>query len=116
MLAYKIKNEQDLDGALERIRKRISIIADPFDLVLSKLKLPDEFAAIGGRCCIGEAVISGNLHTVEGYVFEGEVHAHGIIDSLTFEGSSSFLGYRYPSSLPCAGTTRADWRPLATLT
>jgi hypothetical protein len=40
MLAYKIKNEQDLHAALDTIRQRISAIATPFDLALPRQKFP----------------------------------------------------------------------------
>ena len=91
MLAYKIKNEQDLHAALDTIRQRISAIAKPLDLVLLWQKLPRDIADINGRCCIVEARISGDLHTVEAYVNQGEVYVYGVIDSLSYDNSSSFL-------------------------
>jgi biotin carboxylase len=100
MLAFKVTNEQDLAAALNTIRQGISAIANPFDLFLSLVDLPQEIAAIGGRCCIVEEMIPGELHTVEGYVFQGEIHVHGVLDSPRYEGTSSFLCYQYPSRLP----------------
>jgi hypothetical protein len=91
MLAYQIKNEQDLHAALDTIRQRISAIAKPFDLALPRQKLPRDIADISRRCCIVEARISGDLHKVEAYVIQGEVYVYGVIDSLSYDNSSSFL-------------------------
>lgn len=91
MLAYQIKNKQDLHAALDTIRQRISAIAKPFNLALSRQKLPRDIADINKRCCIVEALISGDLHTVEAYIIQGEVYVYGVIDSLSYDNSSSFL-------------------------
>ncbi len=80
MLAYKIKNEQDLHAALDTTRQRISAIKKPFDPALSRQKLPRDIADISGRCCIVEALISGDLQPVEAYVIQGEVYVYGGID------------------------------------
>ena len=38
--------------------------------------------------------------TVEGYRTAGRSHVYGIVDSLHYPGTSSFLRYQYPSQLP----------------
>ncbi|MCA1791350.1 MAG: D-alanine--D-alanine ligase, partial [Thioalkalivibrio sp.] len=61
---------------------------------------PEEIAGVGGHHCIIEEAISGRQCTIEGYVFDGKPHHHGIIDSINYPKRSSFLRYQYPSLLP----------------
>src|SRR5699024_2695849 len=40
------------------------------------------------------------MATVEGYRFQDRVHIYGIVDSVRYPDSPSFLRYQYPSALP----------------
>jgi biotin carboxylase len=100
LLAFKIRNRKDFDQALLRIRKQISDIAEPFNQLLRHVQLPPEVASIDGYHCLVEELISGHQATIEGHVYQGEVHIHGIIDSIHYRGHSSFFRYQYPSHLP----------------
>ena len=71
-----------------------------FDQILATLKLPEEIAAIPGGAYMVEEAATGSQCTIEGYNWQGEVNLTGIVDSLHYENSSSFLRYRYPSELP----------------
>ena len=42
----------------------------------------------------------GRQLTVEGYRYQGEVVVYGVVDSINYENSPSFLRYQYPSTLP----------------
>jgi hypothetical protein len=75
-------------------------VADLFEFVLDQLDLPPEVAAAGGRSCLAEAEESGEQITVEGYSCNGEVCIYGVVDSIRYPESSSFLRYRYPSQVP----------------
>lgn len=57
-------------------------------------------AEIGGSAAMMEEEASGSMLTVEGFSYQGEVEVYGVIDSHTYEGTSSFLRYQYPSQLP----------------
>ncbi|WP_034271696.1 ATP-grasp domain-containing protein [Haloechinothrix halophila] len=98
-LAFKVCDDAEFANALAEIRDGIHRIGDPFEYVLSQLDLPDDIAAIGGNACLAEAEISGAQLTVEGYNDGTDIHIYGIVDSVPYAGSSSFLRYEYPSTL-----------------
>lgn len=99
-LAFKVHDEDGFNGAVEEIRQGIGAIGKPFDYLLSRLDVPGEIAAVGGEACMAEAAVRGDQVTVEGYVYNGEVRAQGVIDTVNYPGTSSFLRYQYPSRLP----------------
>ncbi len=101
-LGYKIENQQDLDKSLEEIRQNIKYFAHPFNHMLSLADtsvLPEETRKIDGNYCIVESIIQGNLFTIEGFVYKGQVHQHGFFDSVTYDESSSFFAYLTPGQL-----------------
>ncbi|MFO8004677.1 acetyl-CoA carboxylase biotin carboxylase subunit family protein [Thioalkalivibrio sp.] len=100
LLAFKVRNRRELRHSIDKIRERIDRIGRPFDQILSHADLPEEIAGIGGHHCIIEEAVGGRQCTIEGYVFAGEPHHHGIIDSINYPKRSSFLRYQYPSLLP----------------
>ncbi|RRQ21739.1 ATP-grasp domain-containing protein [Thiohalobacter thiocyanaticus] len=100
LLAFKVRNRQDLREAIGAIRAGIRRIAEPFDHILSHAQLPEEISRVRGHHCIVEALIPGRQCTVEGYVCHGRPWHHGIVDSINYPKRSSFLRYQYPSSLP----------------
>lgn len=99
-LGFKIKDQKDLNVSLKKIRDGIKNFAEPFNYLLSLVELPEEISKIDGNYCIAEGIISGYQCTVEGYIFEGEVHTHGFFDSVLYENTSSFFSYITPSRLP----------------
>ena len=101
-LAYRVADEHQLRQAAAVIRDGIGRMGEPFDFVLSQLRLPPEVSGIGGRACLAEEVAIGAQVTVEGFSYQGDVHVYGTVDSITCPDSSSFLRYQYPSSLPPA--------------
>jgi len=100
LLAFKVCNRKDFDHALSQIREEIIHIARPFNQLLAHVQLPPEVAEVDGYHCIVEALMTGHQCTIEGHVYQGEVHTHGIIDSINYPGRSSFFRYQYPSRLP----------------
>ena len=101
-LGFMVRNESELDMAIEQIRNKISCFAEPFNYLLQFAKQPDEVAAVDGYHCIAEGIIShGRQCTLEGYVFDGKLCVYGAVDSIREgEHSSSFSRYQYPSSIP----------------
>ena len=99
-LSFLVENDQDAEHALEQLRQDIDTFAEPFGYLLGQASLPEEIAAYPAHTCLAEKPLAGEQCTVSGYVCDGKVSVYGIIDSLTYEGSSSFLCYRYPSQLP----------------
>ncbi|MDN5870568.1 MAG: ATP-grasp domain-containing protein [Nitrococcus sp.] len=99
-LGFRVGNAAEFERALATIREHIGIFAEPFDHILDYATLPAEIAAVGGHYCIAESLIGGRQCTLEGYVHEGAVHFHGVIDSIRARNRSTFLRYQYPSRLP----------------
>lgn len=98
-LAFKIKKEAHLREAIPSIRAGIGRFSESFNYLLQFADVPEEIAPIDGSHCLAEGTISGRQCTVEGYVYQGEPHVHGIIDSFRYPGVSSFFRYQYPSRL-----------------
>jgi hypothetical protein len=66
---------------------------------------PDEIKGVRSHYCLAEKIISGRQCTLEGCVYDGEILAHGLVDSIRYPGRSVFFRYQYPSRLP-AGVKR----------
>jgi hypothetical protein len=107
-LAFHVADQQQFEDAVEEIREGIDRIGRPFDLVLDHLDLPPEIAEIGGQACLAEEEVRGRQLTVEGYRFDGRVHVYGVVDSVTYPESSSFLRFQYPSGVPASVTDRLE--------
>lgn len=100
-LAFKVSDREEFADAAARIHEGVARIGKAFDFLLSLLDLPPEVADAGDQdYCLAEEEITGNQVTVEGYCLGGEPHINGVLDSLLYEGTSSFLRYQYPSSVP----------------
>jgi hypothetical protein len=99
-LAFGVKDEQEFREAVEEIRKGVGRVGRPFEYVLDRLDLPAEMAGVGGQVCLAEESLSGVQVAVEGYVHGGEVTVYGVLDSINYPDSSSFLRHQYPSALP----------------
>ncbi|MGY1841789.1 MULTISPECIES: ATP-grasp domain-containing protein [unclassified Modestobacter] len=100
-MAFRVADDDQLAGALAEIREGIGKYAEPFEFVLDQLdELPSGIAEVGARVCLAEEAAVGRQVTVEGYRTAGRSHVYGIVDSLHYPGTSSFLRYQYPSQLP----------------
>lgn len=98
-LAYQINGEAQFYTNMEEVRKHIDFLSEPFNHLMKKYNMPEEFTDIPERC-IAESSITGHQCTVEGYVSNGNVVVYGIVDSIREGDRSSFSRYEYPSSLP----------------
>lgn len=101
-LGFRIHNRRQMAAALETVREGIERIARPFNGFMAHVDAPPEVARIDGYHCIAEEIICrGQQCTLEGYVFGGEVHVYGAVDSIrSGRHRSSFARYQYPSALP----------------
>lgn len=99
-LGFRVENKRQFRQYLEIIRGQINRMAEPFNYILSLVELPEEIQGVDGNYCIAEQLIGGHQCTVEGYVLNGEICFHGIIDSIRHPNRSTFLRYEYPSQLP----------------
>ncbi|NYE47302.1 hypothetical protein HDA32_002422 [Spinactinospora alkalitolerans] len=105
-LAFRVTDDGEFTEAMAEIREGIGRIGEPFDFVLDRVDPPPEVVRGGGQACLAEEEVGGEQVTVEGYSRNGEVRAYGVIDSLVYPGTSSFLRYQYPSRLPGEVTGR----------
>lgn len=106
-LGFRVNNEKEYAEALEQIREHIGDIAEPYNELLAQVDLPPEMQGIDGTHCIAEAIISGELFSLEGYAQKGEVHIYGVIDTLRTGNESTLSQLQYPSQLPQAVQTQA---------
>ncbi|MFD3517501.1 acetyl-CoA carboxylase biotin carboxylase subunit family protein [Streptomyces sp. NPDC058657] len=99
-LAFGVKDLAAFQEAVGEIRGGVARVGRPFEDILDRLDLPEEMAGVGGRVCLAEETLTGVQVAVEGYVHQGEVTVYGVLDSINYPGSSSFLRHQYPSALP----------------
>ncbi|WP_434599830.1 ATP-grasp domain-containing protein [Streptomyces sp. A5-4] len=99
-LAFGVKNQEEFLEAVAEIREGISRVGRPFEYILDRLELPPEMDGVGGMVCLAEEALTGIQVAVEGYVHNGEVTVYGVLDSINYPNSSSFLRHQYPSTLP----------------
>lgn len=98
--AHRVEDEEQLQEALSEERQSASRLGGAFNDVLEMIDLPEEIASIGGSAYMVEEAAQGEQFTVEGFSRGDTVEIYGVIDSVTYEQSSSFLRYQYPSRLP----------------
>ncbi|TDE14031.1 ATP-grasp domain-containing protein [Jiangella asiatica] len=104
--AYRCANDGELRRKLAKVREEAGRMGEPFAFVLSLVELPPEIAAVGGTACLVEEASRGQQITAEGYVHDGDVTVYGVVDSVHYPGTTSFLRYEYPSRLPDQVTKR----------
>lgn len=100
MLGFEVRDEKDFDTGLEEICKHIRELTRPFRYFCDVGGLPEELAAQGTTLCIAEEIISdGDQYTLEGYVQNGAMTIHGVIESHRTSNEHTFSRYQYPSGL-----------------
>lgn len=105
--AFYVADAAVLTTCLQLLQQANERIAKPFEDVLAMLDMPSEVAAAGAGGCIVEEPARGRQFTVEGVVRSDEATVYGVVDSVRFPDSSSFLRYQYPSALPPSVLDRA---------
>lgn len=105
-LAFEVTDDAGFDAAIAELRDGIGRVGEPFEHVLDRADVPAEIREVGGRAALAERAMTGARAAVEGYVHNGRVVVHGVLDSLIYPGVSSFLRHQYPSQLPAATCER----------
>ncbi len=54
-----------------------------------------------------EAPVQADQFNLDGYVFEGQVHAVGVVDAIMYPGTQAFMRHQLPTQLPAAVQARA---------
>lgn len=99
-LGFRVNSRKDFDRAIEEAKKKIRRFGDPFNEILGLADLPDELGGVGGNHMIAEEIIKGVEIAPEGYVQDGQFHAHGLVDMIRGPNRKSFSRYGYPSGAP----------------
>lgn len=99
-LGFRVHDEHTFTRAMRTTCEHIAKLGKPFNFVLEHATLPPEVARVDGNHCIAEEIMTGRQCTLEGFVFEGNVEYHGVVDSIREANRSSFARYEYPSRLP----------------
>lgn len=98
--AYFVADADGLAETVPRAREEVGRLGRPFEDILALLDLPPEIEEIGGSAYMAEETARGEQLTVEGFVAGGVVQVYGVVASITYPESNSFLRYQYPSSTP----------------
>jgi hypothetical protein len=99
-LGYRVHNRREFERYIAEIRDNIRRMSEPFNHVLEYAQLPQDIAGVDFSYCVAEQFVGGRQCTLEGYVFEGECHVFGVVDSVRHRNRCTFTRYEYPSRLP----------------
>lgn len=99
-LAFKVTDGEVFTRALAQIREGVARVGEPFGWLLSQVELPPVIGSTPPTSCLAEETLTGHMATVEGYSLHGQIDIYGVVDSLRYPDSSTFLRYEYPSRLP----------------
>ncbi|PWV55425.1 acetyl-CoA carboxylase biotin carboxylase subunit family protein [Nocardiopsis sp. L17-MgMaSL7] len=99
-LAFRVEDDEEFDAAVERLRRGVDRLGRPFERILSRVDLPAEVARADRHHCLAEGALHGVQVAAEGCVYQGEITVYGVLDSVDYPGSPSFLRHQYPSGLP----------------
>lgn len=81
----------------------IQRLVEPFERI-ARQRLPGCSSA---HRLMWEAPAQAAQFNLDGYVFNGEAHAIGVVDSIMYPGTQAFMRFDYPSQLPEAVQARA---------
>ena len=96
--AHHVEDEEQLKAAVALEREQIGRMGGPFNDILEMLDLPPAIAEIGPDECLVEEAAPGFQATVEGFAHDDDVEVYGVVDSVAYPDTASFLRYQYPSS------------------
>jgi biotin carboxylase len=107
VLARRVDNHAELHrhtrfGAWELwVIKRL---VEPFEQMMRKRLGPDVPSA---HRMLLEAPVQAEQFNLDGYVFEGEAQAVGVVDAIMFPGTQAFMRHQLPTRLPADVQARA---------
>ncbi len=81
----------------------IEHLVEPFERI-ARQRLPQAGSA---HRLMWEAPVSAEQFNLDGYVWQGEARAIGVVDSIMYPGTQAFMRFDYPSRLPPAIQARA---------
>jgi hypothetical protein len=110
VLAREVANQAELHrhtrfGAWELwvIRR----LVEPFER-LARERLRDRALPVpSAHRMLLEAPVQADQFNLDGYVFDGQVHALGVVDAVMYPGTQAFMRFEMPSRLPASVQARA---------
>lgn len=81
----------------------IKHLVEPFERIAKK-RLPEAGTA---HSMLLEAPVTGRQYNLDGYVWQGQVRALGVVDEVMYPGTDAFMRFEYPSRLGTEVQTRA---------
>ena len=81
----------------------IEHLVEPFERI-ARQRLP---TASSAHRLMWEEPINAAQFNLDGYVFDGQAHAIGVVDSIMYPGTQAFMRFDYPSQLPAPIQARA---------
>jgi hypothetical protein len=82
----------------------IKRLVEPFEQMMRKRLGPDVPSA---HRMLLEAPVQADQFNLDGYVFNGEARAVGVVDAIMFPGTQAFMRHQLPTRLPAAVQDRA---------
>ena len=98
--AYYIEGADQLAATLPTAREEVVRLGEPFEDILAMVNLPPEVEKAGGAAYLAEQTARGRQVTIEGFIFNHEAVIYGLVESVTYPNSPSFLRYQYPADVP----------------
>lgn len=106
VLARKVRNRDELT-ALTRFSRRelwlIGKLLDPFERIV-QARLPE--AGSVHRMLL-EQPVTARQYNLDGYVLGGDLRELGVVESVMYPGTQSFMRFDYPCAMPAAARARA---------
>ena len=96
MNAFKVESKQELSHLVKRALLPMGFI-QPFN---DMWNVYGDALAKDATYLLVESQLEGAQVSLEGYVFDGEVHIFGVLDAVMFPGTISFKRFELPSRLP----------------
>lgn len=98
--AYFIADADQLAQTIPLARQDVLRMGRPFEDILAMLTLPPQIEQIGGAAYMVEEAITGDQLTIEGFMYDRQVHIYGLVESTPYPDTASFLRYTYPGRVP----------------
>ena len=106
VFARAVRNRDELAALLDFSRWELWVIrhlVEPFERV-ARARLPEAGSA---HRMLLEQPITAHQYNLDGYVYDGEVRALGIVEPVMYPGTQAFMRWLYPCALPAAIRSRA---------
>jgi biotin carboxylase len=106
VLAREVRKRDELAALVRFSAWELWVIrhlVEPFERIV-RARLP---VAGSAHRMLLEQPVNALQYNLDGYVFNGELRALGIVESVMYPGTQAFMRFAYPCAIPDAGRVRA---------